>query len=80
MTNSDKTAVLIITAAVIASVALAITEVVLIMTQPTPYYRSLPPCAYEDSDNCFWDAELRGNGEGQSFYTLNGTTTVIGGK
>ena len=29
-------------------------------------------CAYEDSDNCFWDATLLGNGSGQSFYSLDG--------
>lgn len=27
----------------------------------------LPPCQYEDSSNCYWDAATRGNGEGQSF-------------
>ena len=27
-----------------------------------------PPCEYEDSNNCFWDAGESGNGEGHSFY------------
>jgi hypothetical protein len=34
----------------------------------------LVACATEDSDNCFWDAAVRGNGEGTSFVTLNGVT------
>lgn len=24
----------------------------------------LPPCATEDSDNCYWDADTMGNGQG----------------
>ena len=39
---------------------------------PTPAPSStLPPCEYEDSDNCFWDAQSRGNGEGTSFVVLD---------
>ena len=31
------------------------------------------PCATEDSDaNCYWDAALRGNGEGSSFVVVEG--------
>ena len=27
-----------------------------------------PPCEYEDSTGpCYWDAQVRGNGEGRSF-------------
>lgn len=33
----------------------------------------LPPCAYEDSDDCHWHAQTRGNGMGQSFVNVNGT-------
>lgn len=33
----------------------------------------LPPCEYEDSPNCGWDASTSGNGEGTSFVDLNGT-------
>lgn len=32
----------------------------------------LPPCAYEDSGNCYWNAQTQGNGEGQSFVTVAG--------
>lgn len=27
----------------------------------------LRPCKYEDSENCVWNAQVRGNGEGHSF-------------
>jgi len=33
----------------------------------------LPPCAQEDSLNCYWDASKRGNGLGKSFININGT-------
>jgi len=38
----------------------------------------LTPCETEDSDNCYWDASTRGNGEGVSFITLNGVTYYAG--
>lgn len=28
------------------------------------------PCKFEDSNNCYWDADVRGNGEGHSFYAI----------
>lgn len=28
---------------------------------------TLPPCQYEDSNSCYWDASIRGNGLGVSF-------------
>lgn len=31
-----------------------------------------PACATEDSDNCYWDAERHGNGEGLSFVSIDG--------
>lgn len=30
------------------------------------------PCAQEDSTNCFWRADLRGNGIGDSFVNIEG--------
>lgn len=33
---------------------------------------TLPPCEYEDGNNCYWDALARGNGQGVSFYVING--------
>lgn len=35
-------------------------------------YVSLPPCEYEDSYNCYWNAETSGNGGGDSFI-IRGT-------
>lgn len=35
---------------------------------------TLPPCAQEDSENCYWDAATRGNGVGDSFVNLAGVT------
>lgn len=32
-----------------------------------------PECATEDSTNCYWDARIRGNGQGNSFIDINGT-------
>lgn len=33
---------------------------------------TIPPCAHEDSHNCYWDAATRGNHEGRSFIDLDG--------
>ena len=30
------------------------------------------PCEFEDSENCFWNAEVQGNGMGRSFTNVNG--------
>lgn len=35
----------------------------------------LPACATEDSDNCYWDAEEQGNGQGRSFSVVDGVVT-----
>lgn len=35
-------------------------------------FPDLPACEQEDSENCYWDATVRGNGEGQSFVHWNG--------
>ena len=37
----------------------------------------LPACPTEDSDNCYWDGGLYGNGEGRSFYVLDGEVTYL---
>ncbi len=37
----------------------------------------LPPCAAEDSDNCKWNAQARGNGVGQSFVTIGGFVFMV---
>lgn len=32
----------------------------------------LRPCAAEDDTWCYWDAQTRGNGQGQSFIAFGG--------
>lgn len=39
----------------------------------------LPPCEYEDSPNCSWDAGSAGNGVGNSFVNLDGTYYYLNG-
>lgn len=39
---------------------------------------SLPPCLTEDSDNCYWDSATHGNGQGRSFYVIDGQVTYTG--
>lgn len=36
----------------------------------------LPECATEDSIQCYWDATLQGNGQGQSFVNYDGHTVA----
>lgn len=36
----------------------------------------LPPCATEDSTQCYWDAQTMGNGRGRSFIALDDGLTV----
>lgn len=36
-----------------------------------------PACEYEDSRNCIWNAQERGNGIGQSFYNVYGDVLPI---
>jgi hypothetical protein len=43
-----------------------------------PVYTYLPPCEYEDSSNCFWDAGSSGNGVGHSFYDIGGILFYTG--
>lgn len=31
----------------------------------------LPPCQSEDDNNCYWDASIRGNQQGDSFIVVN---------
>lgn len=41
----------------------------------TDQVQSLPPCQSEDSDNCYWDAQTMGNGQGLSFEVRDGVVT-----
>lgn len=66
---------LIWTAVVAVLTGLALTTGVPITPEP---HEVLPACPSEDSDNCYWDASTRGNGEGDSFYVVDGTVTYIG--
>ena len=38
---------------------------------------SVGPCYYEDSTNCYWHAETRGNGQGNSFVDIMGQKFII---
>ena len=38
----------------------------------------LPPCEFEDSANCYWDAEERSNGKGDSFVDIDGVAHYVG--
>ena len=37
---------------------------------PAVVNEDLPPCETEDSTGCYWDADTRGNGEGDDVVTL----------
>jgi hypothetical protein len=37
----------------------------------------MPPCEYEDSTNCYWNAKERGNGFGHSFVSINGRSYFL---
>lgn len=37
---------------------------------------TLRPCLTEDSSNCYWDADHRGNGLGTSFVDIDGKLYV----
>jgi len=40
----------------------------------------LKACEQEDSDNCYWDATIRGNGQGRSFINIRGHQFFEDGK
>jgi len=42
--------------------------------------QQVPACPTEDSDNCYWDAELMGDGTGRSFTVTNGEVTYWDGQ
>jgi len=37
--------------------------------RPSPVWMTTA-CEYEDSTDCFWNARVRGNGEGHSYYAV----------
>lgn len=37
----------------------------------------LPACPTEDSTGCYWDASIRGNGEGHSFIALDNMVILL---
>lgn len=42
-------------------------------------YLRMAPCPTEDSAGCYWDAKVRGNGQGESFWTeADGTVHMTG--
>ena len=58
----------ILTATALA-VVMPITGAAAAGDMPTPKWMSTP-CEYEDSPNCYWNAEVAGNGDGHSFYSI----------
>jgi len=40
--------------------------------------RELRPCVTEDASDCYWDADVMGNGEGRSFVNLDGVVYYEG--
>jgi len=51
--------------------ACVVAAVVGVALAAVPFIATLPPCATEDSTNCYWDADTRGNGQGLSFITFH---------
>lgn len=45
-----------------------------LMATPQDTVIQLPPCATEDSDNCYWQADQAGNEIGASFVVIDGVT------
>lgn len=37
----------------------------------------VPACVTEDSTDCFWNAKLHGNGQGQSFINIEGESYFL---
>jgi hypothetical protein len=77
------------TAAVVAGVGIGLA---LPAPAAAPDFTGWPPCEYEDSVNCRWDAGTSGNGVGDSFVSLalpdgrvaliydNGRVRVVGSR
>jgi len=38
-------------------------------------FAALPPCQFEDSHNCAWDAHTQGNSQGTSLIDMGGRRT-----
>jgi hypothetical protein len=62
---------LVLAAIVLALVAAIIVwGVVIIASLTDSPGESLPPCATEDSEGCYWDAETMGNGVGNDYVSI----------
>ncbi len=72
LTPKEKFLVLLPALAFIGSLLLVIVIVRVVTQEGPPNPATLPACEYEDSDNCIWQADERGNGEGQSFIAYRG--------
>jgi hypothetical protein len=44
---------------------------------PSVPLSAFPPCETEDSQNCYWDAQTRGNGSGDSFIDIGGYRYLV---
>lgn len=70
MTNTDTNKVLFLTTcALIAGFATGV-----IVTSEPDNAKMVLPCATEDSDNCYWNADEMGNLKGTDFVTIDGDT------
>lgn len=38
---------------------------------------ALPACETEDATDCYWNADVQGNGEGRSFVNIAGTAYYV---
>lgn len=63
----------------LSSIALIFMMIFVPITQAHASAPAIPttPCQYEDSTNCYWNAQTMGNGQGQSFYDVDGQTYYV---
>jgi hypothetical protein len=66
----------LIAAAVIGGLALIASPFVPSRSE-VEHPQPLPACVAEDSTNCYWDADSRGNGQGRSFVNVAGVTITV---
>lgn len=59
--------------AVVVLVPHMIAYAVVPLTEQGGISNAFPACITEDSHNCYWDANVQGNGQGNSFLDINGT-------
>lgn len=53
--------------------------IVMVMLAGNAFIHTLGPCEFKDESNCYWNANIQGNGEGTSFVDVAGYRLYIGG-